>query len=174
MGKAMKHIGNTTNELIKDRADINRSLESLHKSSASALALLVGLRPKISAAAQEISPLQHALQLAEVKTQMTDASLQQERLRNNRVETQMLSSQQVQERLSLSSMQEYRNAAGYLDDLCQAIIQLSTTVTKKQPSKDTPGVVECLSLLQTLAEKQGTNMTTLTEMKAVVGMISER
>jgi peptidoglycan hydrolase CwlO-like protein len=174
MGKAMKYIGTNTNELIEDRADINRNLEWLHKSSASASALLVGLRPKISAVAQEIRPLQHALRLAEVKAQMTDASLQQERLRNNRIETQMLGSQQVQERLSLSAMQEYRNVAGYLDDLCQAIIQLGATVTKKQPSEDIPGVVECLSLLQTLAEKQGTSITTLTEMKGVVGMISER
>lgn len=174
MGKAMKHIGNTTNELIEERADINRGLESLRQSSVSASALLVGLRPKISAAAQEISPLQHALQLAEVKAQITDASLQHERLRNNRIETQMLASQQAQERLSLSSMQEYRNSAAYLDDLCQAIIQLSAIVTKKQSSKDSPSVADCLSLLQTLVEKQGTSTTMLTEMKAVVGMISGR
>lgn len=174
MGKAMKHIGATTNKLIKDKADISQTLESLHKSTASASGLVIGLKPKIAAAAHQIGPLQHALQLAEAKAQVLDASLQHERLRSNRIESKILNSQQVQERLSLSSTKEYRKAAGYLDDLCQAIIQLSARVTKKQQSKDTPGVVECLSLLQTLAEKQGEGMTMLTGTKALIGTVSER
>ena len=90
------------------------------------------------------------------------------------METQILGSQQVQERLSLASMHEYRMAAGYLDDLCQAVVQVGKTVIKDRQAKDTPGVVQCLNLLQMLAEKQDSGITSLTETKSVVDVISER
>jgi predicted nucleic acid-binding Zn-ribbon protein len=174
MGKAMKNIGNTTNEMIKDKAEIDHNLESLRKSAAIASGVLVDLRPKITAASKEIGVIQHTLQLAKVEVQMTHASLQHERARNNRIESQMLGAQHTQERLKTSSMQEYRNAAGYLDEICKAIIHLSAIVTKKEQPKDTPGVLECLGLLQTLTEKQGTSTTTLDETKALVIMVSDR
>lgn len=174
METAMNEIRSTTNELVRDKADINRSLDSLRKTSASATEMLVGLAPKISAAACKAWPLQQALDLAKERVRITESCLHHERLRNNRIETHILDAQQLQERLSLSSMQEYRKAAVYLDDLCQAIIYLSKIVIKKQQPRDTPGVVECLNLLQTLAKKQDTGITTLTDAKTLVRAISER
>ena len=174
MGQSMKQIGNTANELVREKSAINCSLSSLRKSSTNASSILAGLGPKISTAAQDSGALQQALCFTEEKLQFADACLQHERLRNNRMESQILNSQQIQERLSLTSMHEYRMAAGYLDDLCQAVVQVGKTVIKDRQAKDTPGVVQCLNLLQMLAEKQDSGITSLTETKSVVDVISER
>jgi hypothetical protein len=174
MGQSMKQIGNTANELVREKSAINCSLSCLRKSSANASSILAGLGPKISAAAQDSGALRQALCFTEEKLQFADACLQHERLRNNRMESQILNSQQIQERLSLASMHEYRMAAGYLDDLYRAVVQVGKTVIKERQAKDTPGVVQCLSLLQMLAEKQDSGITSLTETKTVVDVISER
>ena len=174
MGQAMEQIGNTTNELARDKVAINSSLSSLRKSSANASNILAGLRPKMSAAAQESGALQQALCLTEERLQSADSCLHYERVRNDRIETQILHAQQIQERLSLSSMHEFRKAAAYLDDLCRAVVQIGKTMSKNGEAKDTPGVFQCLNILQLLVEKQGSSITKLTEAKSVVDVISER
>ena len=124
--------------------------------------------------AREAGTLEQALNVAGEKARIREANLQHERLRNKRIESQILQSQQTQEQLSLSSMQEYRSAAAYLDDMCQTVFHLGKIVTKKLEPKDTPGVEQYLNLLQALKEKQSEGIVTLAETKTVVNDVSER
>ena len=174
LGAALKKIRSSQSDITREKDGIRSDLESLKQATASTNKVLGGLVPKISATAHELRPLEQALRTADEKAKINEANLKHERLRNNRIEAQILNSQQIQEQLSLSSMQEYRTAAVYLDELCHTILQLGKIITKKIQPKDTPGVEQCLNLLKALKEKQSAGITTLAETKTVVNAVSER
>jgi hypothetical protein len=171
---AMKKASGTLTELVQETDEIKRNLKVYKQGLEISEETYAGMKSKISGMAREAGTLEQALNVAGEKARIHDANLQHERLRNKRIETQILQSQRTQEQLSLSSMQEYRSAAAYLDDMCQTVFHLGKIVMKKLEPKDTPGVEQCLNLLQALKEKQSEGIVTLAETKTVVSDISER
>jgi hypothetical protein len=170
----MKKASGYLADLVRETDEIKRNLKVYKQSLEASDETYAGMKSTISGMAREAGTLEQALHVAGEKARISEANLQHERLRNKRIESHILQSQQTQEQLSLSSMQEYRSAAAYLNDLCQTVFHLGKIVTKKLEPKDTPGVEQCLNLLKDLMEKQSAGIVTLAETKTVLSDVSKR
>lgn len=161
-------------DLAREKDEIRRDLKGCKQGIVTSKERYSGMTPKIWTITREARNLEQALLIAGEKARTSGANLHHERVRNKRIETQILQNQHTQEQIGLSSMQAYRSAAVELDDLCKIVLHLGKIITKKLEPKDTPGVKQCLSLLQALKEKQNTGISTLAETKTVVSDVSKR